>query len=69
MARVDDTEAIPFRVGKHHEVGVRWIRVPRHTRGSETDETVDLGDLFATVVDDEVQMDSWMLLGSCIRPL
>ena len=69
MAGVDDTEAIPLRIGKHDEVGVRWIRVPRHAGGAEADQSLDLGGLFGSVVDDEVQMDSRMLLSRRIRPL
>lgn len=69
MAGIDDTEAISFGIGEHHEVGVRRIRVPLHTRRAEADQTLDLGGLLGSVVDNKVEMDSWMLLGRRIRPL
>ena len=69
MAGVDDTEAIPLGIGQHDEVGVRWIRVPRNAGGAEADQSLDLGGLFGSVVDDEVQMNRRMLLSRRIRPL
>jgi hypothetical protein len=62
MGGVDDAEPIPFRIGEHDEVRVRWIRIPRNTGGAESDEALDLCGLFRAVVDDEVEVHSRMLL-------
>lgn len=66
---VDDAEAIPVRVGKHYEIGVRRIRVPLHSGGAEADKSLGLSGLFFGVVDDEVKMDPRMFLGRRIRAL
>ncbi len=63
MAGVDHAEPVPLRIGKHDEVGVRRIRVPRYAGGAEPDEALDLGGLLSSGVDDEVQMDSRMRFG------
>ena len=69
MACVDDTEAVSFRIGQHDEVGVDRIRVPRHARRAEPDQTLDLGRLLGSGVDDQVEMDSRMFLRRCVRSL
>ena len=69
MAGVDDTEAVPVRIGEHDEIRVCRIRVPCRARGAEAYQTLDLGGLFSSVVDDEVQMHSRMLFRSSVGPL
>ena len=69
VAGIDDTEAITFGIGKYDEVGVHRIGVPRHAGGTEADQPLDLGGLFDSVVNDEVEMGSRMLFGGRIRPL
>ena len=63
MAGVDHAETVSLRIGKHHEVGVHRIRVPRYAGGAEPEEALDLGVLLSSVIDDKVQMDSRMRFG------
>ena len=69
MARVDDAEAVPFRIGQHDEVGVCRVRIPRHTRRAEADQALDLGRLFGSSVHDQVEMDSRMFFRRGVRSL
>ena len=69
MAGIDDAEAVPFGIGEYHEIGVSRIRVPLHTCGAEVDQALDLGGLFDRGIDNQVDMDSRVLLGPTLRPL
>ena len=55
MTRVDDAEAVVFRIRKDDEVWIGRV-VPFHASGAEPDQTLDLIGLFVGVVDDEVEM-------------
>ena len=62
MARVDDAEAVAFRIRKYDEVWIGRV-VPRHATGAEADQAFDLVGLFGGVIDDEVEVCSWTFLG------
>ena len=55
VTRVDDAEAVAFRIRKDDEVWIGRV-VPHHASGAEPDQPLDLIGLFVGVVDDEVEM-------------
>jgi hypothetical protein len=62
VACVDDAEPVAFRVSKYDEIWIGRV-VPRHARGAEADQALDLVGMFSGVIDDEVEMCSWTFLG------
>jgi hypothetical protein len=55
VTRVDDAEAVAFRIRKDDEVWIGRV-VPHHASGAEPDQPLDLISLFVGVVDDEIEM-------------
>lgn len=69
MVGVDDAETISVWVCKDDEIGVCRIRVPLHTSSPKPNQTVDLVGLLGCIVNDEVEMNSRVLLNRCVRAL
>ena len=55
VTRVDDAEAVTFRIRKDDEVWIGRV-VPHHASGAEPDQPLDLIGLFVGIVDDEVDV-------------
>ena len=62
VTRVDDAEAVTFRIRKDDEVWIGRV-VPHHASGAEPDQPLDLIGLFVGIIDDEVDVKSWTFLG------
>ena len=69
MACVDHAEAVPLRIRKHHEIGVGRVQIPPDAGGTKADQALDFGGLLGRVVDDEIEMNPWMVLGRRLRAL
>ncbi len=66
---VNDAEAVAIRIGENDEVRILRVEVPRHTTCAEAYQALNLELLFHGGIDDEVEVDSWMLLGRRVGPL
>jgi hypothetical protein len=62
VACVDDAEPVACRISKYDEIWIGQV-VPRHARGAEADQALDLVGMFSGVIDDEVEMCPWTFLG------